>query len=134
MIHYVRELLQLQKYDLIVNVSYGDYFGRTTHKGIKEILKTLRNVVDVSKEQNDGSQEIKQAIYAKGLDINNCKLEIVGVNTDACVRDTVAGLFYNTRTAELAVHRKGTATNNGVHYRDWALFKVMQESFFVNII
>lgn len=125
MMAYVYNLLQLQKYDLIVNLSYDDYFGRTTDRKLSAILKSLPNVYHMSKDFNDGSEQILDAIHAKGIWNYRHKLEIVGVNTDACVIDTVGGLCsspdYN---ANIFIHESGVASSNGIHYSENAVSKM----------
>jgi hypothetical protein len=125
---YVYSLLQLQKYDLIVNLSYDDYFGRDTDKRLAGILKTLRNVVYMYKDMNDGSEQILDAIHAKGIWNYNHKLEIVGINSDACVRDTICGLDSSQDYhANIFLHEKGVATSNGISYNDRAIREVVSK-------
>jgi len=112
-ISYVTNLLQTKKYDLIINLTYGDLIGDTVDERISKLLSKLPNVVYLCKFQNDGSQEVFNALYAKDIDHNACKLEIVGVNTDWCVADTIQGLYSNRMYANVHLHSKGVATING---------------------
>jgi len=123
MMEYIYKVLRTQKYDLIINVSYGDILGKSTDRELNKILSNTKNVFYVSKEQNDGSVEILDAIEAKGYTIENSQVEIVGVNSDACVIDTVRGLWEKWHRNTL-VHRKGIGTLGGRTVNEKALVEM----------
>lgn len=134
MMEYVYNLLQLQKFDLIINVSYNDPLGRTTDKKLNKILDTIPKVVHISKDCDDGSWHIGKTLYAKGLYSDDCRIEIVGVNTDACVFSTVYGIVreQNWYSKNIYVHKRGSATEYGSDEYEIALQKLLDMK--VNII
>ena len=134
MMAYVYTLLQTQKYDLIINVSYFDELGRTTDTKLKRLLKGIPNVVDVSKDENDGSQQILVALYLKGVRIKDCKLEMVGVFGNLCVYATIDGLCQSgTGIAKnIYLHKNGVASDCQSAQR--SALKRAKENFNVNVI
>ena len=134
MMAYVYTLLQTQKYDLIINVSYFDELGRTTDTKLKKLLKGIRNVVYVSKDDNDGSQQILVTLYQKSVRLKDCKLEMVGVFGSLCVYDTIDGLWQSgTGIAKnIYLHKNGVASDCQSAQRK--ALKMAEENFNINIV
>ena len=72
----------------IILVEY--YECSDSHKKILEAIGSYGMVYLVSKNQNNGSCEVADALKRNKLPNN---LRVVGVNTSACVKDTVYGLL-----------------------------------------
>ena len=94
---------------LILVVTYKAW-GSTpshVHTKITKALKGYKNISHVQKGQNDGSREIVTALRAAGYDLKKRTiLNIGGVNTSACVVDTVYGLAQYKYKFVLNVHSK----------------------------
>lgn len=74
----------------IIKVEY-DGFSQTAHR-IRRALAGYDQVCKVVKSTDDGSCEIDDAI-GENKWYRHSKIELVGVNTNACVRDTAFGLI-----------------------------------------
>lgn len=77
---------------LLVELHNGiDNFG-TTHENIAKLVEDYPHAKFVSKPRNDGSSQIARALdetWGLGGEVS---LQVCGVNTRACVRETVEGL------------------------------------------
>lgn len=94
---------------LVLVVTYKTWGSSPSHVHTK-IVKALQgydNIKYVQKGQNDGSSEIIYALKTAGYDLKRRTiLNIGGVNTHACVLDTVCGLAQYRHKFVLAVHSK----------------------------
>ena len=78
----------------IIVVEYNDLYEEIEHNctiaSIMTEVKKNKHFIIVSKDRDDGSQEIIQAAKDHGISLKYT--QICGVNTGACVRSTVEGL------------------------------------------
>lgn len=72
-----------------------------TNPDIVRIAKDYNNAFFVIKEDDDGSTEVKRAIWKHKAPSNTIK--ICGVNTECCVRSTVVGLCHKMPSATIEV-------------------------------
>ena len=91
----------------IVNVTLGH---SKVLPSITKVLKNYSKVIHVKKEYNDGTNWILAALKEHKLDASN--LQICGVNTNACVIDTVRGLHKTKRVKNLEIAVYGCASWN----------------------
>ena len=75
----------------IIFLEYNDS-GRTM-SGLTRITKGYKKVHIIQKEDNDGSSEVRKAVTR--FKLPKRKFRVCGVNTDACVEETVIGLSYS---------------------------------------
>lgn len=77
---------------LIVELHNGhDDFG-ITHEKITEVVEGYPHVRLVHKAYNDGSSEVRKALSQQWGLGEETSLEVCGVNTEFCVKETVQGL------------------------------------------
>lgn len=72
-----------------------------TNPDIVKIAKNYDKAFVVTKEDDDGSTQVKRAIWKHKAPANTIK--ICGVNTDCCVKATVVGLCYKLPTSTIEV-------------------------------
>lgn len=113
----------------IIFVEYADY-GKTI-KLLKSKVKWYKNYT-VVKENDDGSYELKK-FFKNHNESSKRKFKICGVNTDACVYLTVAGLikrFPKTKieviskacdSANIARHKEGLKDMKNLTYKNFKL-------------
>ena len=78
------------------SIVFVEYFncGKTI-KQLTNLTKNYKKTYTVIKNDDDGSPEISHLFKAHRLPAKNIK--VCGVNTDACVLDTVCSLSYSDR-------------------------------------
>jgi hypothetical protein len=78
------------------SIIFVEYFncGKTIKK-LTDLTKNYKKTYTVTKNNDDGSPEISCLFKSNRLPAKNIK--VCGVNTDACVLDTVCGLSHSNR-------------------------------------
>lgn len=103
----------------IVILEYLDC-GRT----IGSLMKELEGYSDykvVTKSRDDGSEEVKKACDVRGLAPAN--ISVVGVNTGACVRQTVEGLCRKYPASLVSVIAKACNTEGSYNWSNFPSLK-----------
>lgn len=78
----------ISKKDYIIFVEYDGY--EKTDIRLRRLVKGYKNFCTVRKSDDDGSREIMKVVNSKRL--SKRTMRVCGVNTDACVQETVVGL------------------------------------------
>jgi anion-transporting ArsA/GET3 family ATPase len=107
----VSDLVKGGAYDYIVNLRYkGGQFGHDKPTEnipeIKKLLKKQKNVINVVKDDDDGSYEMFKALGKfKKKDL---KIDMVGVNLPYCICSTAKGLSQRGIPAKnIRIHARG---------------------------
>lgn len=96
------------EYDLTDRDRYSET-EKVTHKAITKQLKKYRKKHLVIKERNDGSSEVFN--YMQKNEIPHQIVQVCGVNTSACVKETVWGLYQYDAIKKIQLLIKGCADN-----------------------
>ena len=85
----------------IIIVEFDPHEMGSTHLEIVELLEGYERCTTVIKTQNDGSEEIVEACLDNGFWMEDFR--ICGVNSDACVLETVTGLLERISSCDISV-------------------------------
>lgn len=84
------------------DILFVEYEGAgNTYADLVEVVKDYSRAFWVEKYYDDGSQEVINAINHHSLRYKT--LKVCGVNTDACVRDTVRGLSQKLSASKIKI-------------------------------
>lgn len=105
----------------IVIVEFDPKEMGSTHREIMDLLIDYERCTTVSKDKDDGSEEILEACLDNGFWMEDFR--ICGVNSDACVLDTVTGLLERIPSCEITVVQDAcncsTGNDNDVWREDY---------------
>ena len=107
----------------IVIVEYDDEEFGATHKNLKRLACNHLNHTFVYKWDNDGSSQIIKAL--RESEFNTKRFKVVGLNTEACVRETVEGLHKELPSARLEVIQNACETANPIK-DPWSSYMVSE--------
>lgn len=100
--------------------------GRT-HDCILRLLKHYGAVVSVTKTDADGSREVLEACLINGIPSN--QLRVCGVNSDACVLETIQGFLNLAPESRITVVKDAcnclTGSSNDVWSEDFPALPVV---------
>lgn len=102
------EILMAKQNNFPIMIVEYERSGRT-HSGFDTILRGYRHKARIKKADDDGSQEIVRALLRRKFPQSH--LRICGVNTDACVSDTVYGLLLKLHTTRIDVVKRACNTS-----------------------
>lgn len=105
------EYAKAKNYDIIVVES--KHQGPTISY-LKNLIQDYRQFACATKDQNDGSLVIKNALKNNRFD--NSELYVCGVNIEFCVKDTVIGLIKKFENSKIKVIKPAC---NGIQ-NDWS--------------
>lgn len=110
-----------QANQLILIVEYHAHEMGETYPAIMELVEGYDRAVVVSKDGDDGSAEILQACAARGFSLHSFRM--CGVNSDACVLESVQGLVDKQPGCSITVVQDAcnclTGRANDVWYEDF---------------
>ena len=98
----------------IILLEYAGCYN--SHQGYNDLLKGYPKKARISKEDDDGSLEVSQAIRRRKFPFKN--LRLCGVNTDACVWETVVGLLNRYEQSRVEVVKSACGWEGHRQY-DW---------------
>lgn len=119
-----QEILRAKKAGMaIIIVEFdpeADKMGNT-HSEITDLLNGYDRTATVSKSANDGSEEVIEACLDNGFWMEDFR--ICGVNSDACVLETVTGLLERVSSCDITVVQDAcncmTGESNDVWVEDY---------------
>lgn len=112
-----REIIQTKIANgMIIFVEYSGFLP--TYTPLLDLVKGYSSRIRIKKRNNDGSEQIVR--FLESSDCYADHFRICGVNTNACVRDTVSGLLSKT-TAKIEVVRDACDWADTEKY-DWRCF------------
>ena len=116
-----REILEAkQRKSGIIFLEYNPTceMGRT-HEGLFSLIRGYPHKSRVTKNEDDGSLSVVQAIRRRGF--ANRTLRVCGVNTDCCVYETIKGLLGRLERSRIEVV-KDACDSEWIKDYDWRSF------------
>lgn len=101
-------------YVIVVQYMYPNGQSSSTHQSIRAVLSSYGNRACCWANQNDKSDTITRAVYANNVYTNT--FVFCGVNTDACVHDTVNSFSSLHPEKTIILKDRACATTSG---RSW---------------
>lgn len=93
----IRQSIKRNEYIILIEYSYLN----STIKDINNLLKCYYKTIRLVKNEDDGSREIENYLWAH--DLIDCNFKVCGVKTDYCVLSTVEGLSQRFPKSKITV-------------------------------
>lgn len=102
-IYFVKqEILRAKQLGMaVIIVEFDPHEMGSTHREITDLLEGYDRAVTITKTANDGSEEIIEACLDNGFWMEDFR--VCGVNSDACVLETVTGLLGRVSSCQITV-------------------------------
>lgn len=118
-----QEILKAKEYGSPIILLEYEGCGRS-HHGFLNLLKNYRRKASVKKVDDDGSTEVIRTIRRRCF--NPFHIRVCGVNSDACVQDTVVGLLHKLTHTKVEVVKQACGTAGLFSWRKFPKHRNLQ--------